>query len=712
MNKRLAIFLVIIFIGLNCLFAKTINFPGDYATIQDAIDRAYYGDTVLVAPGTYYENLIWPNGNGIRLVSSGDYTNTILDGSKSGTVISMNFTFDMIDTATVIDGFTIQNGETNIGGGFYLNYASPTLKNLHIKDHHTIGISYQSGDGAAIYMKNHSSPHILDCEIYDNYAQWGSGAGIYAMDSCFGIYKNLNIYDNISKYGGGAVDLENYSSPNIINVVIDGNTSYEDGGGLYCKNHSSPLIYETVISNNFCELTGGGISCHDFSSPQLENVTIEGNSSGYAGGGIFCKDSSNITINSTQIKGNRSVYSDGGGVALLKTVNTINNSSIASNMSGDDGAGVYISDSKVTIMNSTIHRNHASFDGGGIYVTKSDDISFFNLKIIENKANDTGGGMMLKSSTPEMNTIIFAHNFASNNGGGLALSTSSPVINGFSFITNKCNRKGDGIYTADNSEPHILNCNFMEHYYAIYNDDSGNIFKVDTSYFGNPSGPLHNNDNPTGRGDRVNDNVRVSSWSSEPEMAAPPIPMIDFRITNRSEGEVTLSWEHTQLADIQKYVIHYDDYMPEDFNFEYSMDVDKNSTSVTITGLTPGVNYHFAGTVVDREFYESWYTTVVTIDGTVGVEEEQIVKNFELQQNYPNPFNPTTNIKYSIPTNSLVRINLFDILGNHVKTLVNENKSAGNYLVLLDGSDIASGVYFYKISTNNFTAMKKCILIK
>ncbi|MBN2279611.1 MAG: T9SS type A sorting domain-containing protein [Candidatus Marinimicrobia bacterium] len=712
MRKRYLGFLFIIIISFSIVAGRTINIPGDYDTIQSAIDRAYSGDTVLVQPGTYHENLKWPNGNGIRLIAAGDYTNTILDGSKNGApVISMDISFQLIDTSTIISGFTIQNGQTTIGGGIFIKNSSPTLKNLHFKKNYTIGISYQSGDGAAIYMIN-SSPVITDCKIYDNYAQWGSGGGIYMMDYCYPVLSNLQIYKNIAKYGGGGINIENFSSPVINNVQIYENIAYEDGGGIFCKNYSSPIIYDVTLEDNSSSYSGGGIYCLDYSSPVVENIKIYNNSTGYSGGGIYCEDSSNAVINSAEIKGNRAIYRDGGGVMLLTSKNILNNTVIAGNFSGDDGGGIYIAESKVDLMNSLIYQNHTSYNGGGIQLVKSSAVQLMNLKIIDNKANNNGAGIHLKSSNPVMNTITIAHNHASANGGGMAFSNSSPNVEGFSFITNKCNEKGDGIYAAENSEPYIVNCNFMEHFYAIYNDDSGNIFSVDTSYFGNPTGPMSSNDNPTGRGDRVNDFVRINSWSAEPEMAAPPIPMIDFRITYRGDGEITLSWEPLPIADVQKYMIYYDEEMPVDYQFEHVLEVDKNASSVTISGLTPGINYHFAGTVVDRDFYESWFTSIVTINGTVGLDDGKLAQNYKLDQNYPNPFNPTTTIHYSLPMNNKVRIILYDMLGNSVKTLVNEHKSAGNHSFVLDGSDLSSGVYFYKLSAGNFAEMKKCILIK
>lgn len=85
---------------------------------------------------------------------------------------------------------------------------------------------------------------------------------------------------------------------------------------------------------------------------------------------------------------------------------------------------------------------------------------------------------------------------------------------------------------------------------------------------------------------------------------------------------------------------------------------------------------------------------------------------FSLGQNYPNPFNPATTINYRIPEISNVELSVVDILGNRVALLVNEVKAAGNYDVTFDASNLPSGVYFYQIKTDNYTNIKKMMLLK
>ena len=109
-------------------------------------------------------------------------------------------------------------------------------------------------------------------------------------------------------------------------------------------------------------------------------------------------------------------------------------------------------------------------------------------------------------------------------------------------------------------------------------------------------------------------------------------------------------------------------------------------------------------------------------NGIVNVSEIEtaVPDKFELSQNYPNPFNPSTKIRYRIPfvdthrraSPQNVSLKVYDVLGNEVATLVNENKAPGVYEIEFNGNRLTSGVYFYRLQSGKFNAVKKFVLMK
>ncbi|MCB0752853.1 MAG: T9SS type A sorting domain-containing protein, partial [Ignavibacteriae bacterium] len=94
------------------------------------------------------------------------------------------------------------------------------------------------------------------------------------------------------------------------------------------------------------------------------------------------------------------------------------------------------------------------------------------------------------------------------------------------------------------------------------------------------------------------------------------------------------------------------------------------------------------------------------------VKGNTIPNEFVLEQNYPNPFNPTTNIQFSIPVAGKYTLKVYNLLGQEVANLLNQQVAAGTHNVTFDATELTSGVYAYSISGNNFNQTKKMILIK
>ncbi len=120
-------------------------------------------------------------------------------------------------------------------------------------------------------------------------------------------------------------------------------------------------------------------------------------------------------------------------------------------------------------------------------------------------------------------------------------------------------------------------------------------------------------------------------------------------------------------------------------------------------------NRHIRATTHGNGVYER---SLVTNPLLGIIKNSEVPKDFKLYQNYPNPFNPTTKIRYQLPKSEYITINVFDITGKLVRTLVNEKQNAGIYEVKFEAKDISSGVYFYKLTSGDFLDVKKLILLK
>ncbi|MDP7028249.1 MAG: lamin tail domain-containing protein, partial [Candidatus Marinimicrobia bacterium] len=231
---------LLLFIITSFAFATTINVPADSTTIQGGINGASTGDTVLVAAGTYMENIIFP-GTNIVVMSSQGADSTIIDGNQNGSVVTIHTSED---TTTVLSGFTITNGNSNNGGGIICGFnSSPTLKNLIIRNNSA------SGYGGGIYCQWESNPIVKNVIISNNNVANNNGGG------------------GISAFGTS----NGSSNPTLINVIITSNSGY--GLDLY---HSNSVIKNTVIYYN----GSGSIFPSTTNSLNVSYSDIEGGHSG------------------------------------------------------------------------------------------------------------------------------------------------------------------------------------------------------------------------------------------------------------------------------------------------------------------------------------------------------------------------------------------------------------------------------------------------
>jgi len=139
--------------------------------------------------------------------------------------------------------------------------------------------------------------------------------------------------------------------------------------------------------------------------------------------------------------------------------------------------------------------------------------------------------------------------------------------------------------------------------------------------------------------------------------------------------------------------------------------------SVTYTlpanALHAGFKFRFRG--VGLESTDEWFFDNICLYGDIMSNvtgNTNLPMEYTLEQNYPNPFNPVTQIKFSIPTQGLVTLKIYDVTGREVAKLVDDVIAPGNYVREFNGENFASGVYFYKITAGEFTQVKKMMLVK
>ena len=247
--------------------------PEDFDTIQAAINAAANGDTVIVNPGIYYENIDFMGKNiTLRSTSPNDPSvveSTIIDGSGSGRVV----TFSKGETnQAVLSGFTIRGGNTTgDGGGIYIFESNPTITGNTIT-----GNSSHSGAGIYIYggYTSASTAIITGNTISDNEAAEYSGGGIMLHYCHYGVLISNNVITgNISRFQGAGIYLF-YSSPIISGNTISDNNAYGYGGGIYMYMNCKPTIIGNTITGNWTHYYGGGIDIATFDDPN--NPTIGG----------------------------------------------------------------------------------------------------------------------------------------------------------------------------------------------------------------------------------------------------------------------------------------------------------------------------------------------------------------------------------------------------------------------------------------------------
>jgi len=429
-------------------------------SIQEAINEASDGDTVLVQDGTYTEKIDFL-GKAITVRSANGAALTIIDGSQNGSVVTF---VSGEGPSSVLDGLTIRNGSgteeygddrsgggiyckspspfqpasptitnciisgstvENDGGGIFCSvYASPAISNCTITGNSTTG-SYSNGGG--VYITGYSSPTIIDCTISDNSAESGSGSsgrggGIYWWNFSEPTLVHCTITGNSATHGGGIYTRDDSSSV-ISHCIISDNTVSRAGGGIGCRASSVTIADCTINNNTATEIgdygNGGGMYSYS-ATPIIKNCTITGNSS-HRGGGIYLENDSAPLITDCTITGNLGGWSvgfgGGGGIYGDGSTAKITNCIINTNTCGINGGGIELWSSMAEVTNCTISDNYTQatgsgyFGGGGVYLRDQTFAIITNCTISDNFGGENGAGIRIYwySGAVLLNSILWSN---------------------------------------------------------------------------------------------------------------------------------------------------------------------------------------------------------------------------------------------------------------------------------------------------------------
>ena len=281
-----------------------------------------------------------------------------------------------------------------------------------------------------------------------------------------------------------------------------------------------------------------------------------------------------------------------------------------------------------------------------------------------------------------MHDLKFSHN-AANDGAAIFLEQSSPKISNTLIVENHADGFAGAIF-INNSSPHIVNMTSAEN----------------TALAGGSFSLMNANSRPS----VINS---IMFGNSKPEIYI-------------NEGTPSVTYSIIDSAGTQAYFgtgCLTDDPIFTQYN-DYKLTYTNNTTSPAIDAGHPDSSDTFMGldagrgtTRADMGYYGGALTGITT--SIIGLDADKYPTEYSLQNNYPNPFNPITTISYVWPRASAVELSIYSLTGQKIQTLVNQEQAAGSYALKFYASNLASGVYFYRLNVlGEFSQVNKMILRK
>ncbi|MDP8227160.1 MAG: right-handed parallel beta-helix repeat-containing protein [Candidatus Celaenobacter polaris] len=442
------------------------------------------------------------------------------------------------------------------------------------------------------------------------------------------------------------------SSPTISNNTISNNNS----SGIYCYDYSSPTISNNTITNN----NDDGIVCYD-SSPTISNNTISNND-----WGISCYNSSSPTIS------NNTISYTYRGISCSSSSPTISNNTISNN-----SYGISCGNSSPTISNNTISNNSY-----GISCSSSSPTISNNMIL----NNNSYGIFCYNSSSPTI-----SNNAISNNYSGIQCSSSSPTIS-----NNAISNNYRGIYCSSSSSPTISNntINSNNNYGIMCYDNYSSPTILNNILYDNETG-IHANSSPSALEYNL---FWLNDYAGSGNMPA----YFGQIITVNANGDSCDTYYNLFMDPL------FVDPLNGDYNLSWANYPTPDLTmSPCIDAGDPNSPLDPDSTIADMgAFY---------FNQSVSIDEPGQSTEFNLT-NYPNPLSSNVNnltVSFNIHKPGRVTIQLFNIKGQLVSTLINEDKNVGEYTIDYQVNELSSGIYFTRMSVDGVDReVKKVILLK
>lgn len=345
-NFLTAIFL---FLTYSSITQDTLRVPTQFTTIQEAFTMAGENMVVLVGPGTYVENLIWPEDiKGIQLLSEMGSLETIIDGNNNGRVL---FKDVFSDSGSIIRGFTLRNGLSNEGAGLYIERGATDLIDLNINNNETIGEYHCYGGG--VRLTNYTGL-IKDVVIANNVSDGigtANAGGMFLQYSGSVTMDNVRVSSNKTKGGNSSntagmfIDGFSNSTLEMVNVIVGGNRNEHNTWGL----NPGAVIAVAELTMDSCRFSsnsnigasnsrGGGLTIN-VDDGVLTNCSFSANGGGTGSGLRFTGDENVLRIENSLIAYNQgeSAISFEGEGSQIDFVNCIiaNNAGYAVDLQND-----------------------------------------------------------------------------------------------------------------------------------------------------------------------------------------------------------------------------------------------------------------------------------------------------------------------------------------------------------------------------------------